>query len=227
MASETEQSLIEARTLITHLQSIGETHKAALARELHDTIGSLMLAAVMDLAAATSALPANHETAIDRLKSAQLALQTAISSGRRMVEQLRPTILDTFGLFAALHWRVKVAQEAMSTPFTDQYPETQPELTEDIAVAMFRVAEEAISMTLRRGNVSVANLKVEVIDHKSLHMEFYDNGVPESMNGFERGASVAVSSMRHRLELFGGTIEIIRGDIEGTTLKATIPLPIS
>lgn len=105
MASETEQALIEARALITHLQSIGETHKAAIARELHDTIGSLMLAAVMDLAAATSSLPANHEAAIERLKSAQLTLQTAIDSGRRMVEQLRPTILDAFGLFAALHWR--------------------------------------------------------------------------------------------------------------------------
>lgn len=82
-------------------------------------------------------------------------------------------------------------------------------------------------MTLRRGNVSVANLKVQVIDHKALHMEFYDNGVPESINGIERGASVAMSSMKHRLEMLGGTIEIIRGDTEGTTLTAIIPLPIA
>ena len=222
--SHDSNALIEANALIAHLLTAGEIEKAQIAREMHDVVGAHMVAAAMDLAAASSALPADQGRAVERLKMAQQALHTAIDHGRRMVEYLRPTILDTFGLFAALQWQVRLAQESLTGRYTEQYPDEQPDLTQDVATALFRVAEAAISMTMRRGNVSVANLSVQMTENHLLRMEFYDNGSSHREAEDERRASVALSSMKHRLEVLGGTLEISRGTVRGTTLVATLPL---
>jgi two-component system NarL family sensor kinase len=223
MTESPEIELLEARAVIQHLQDIGESIKARIARKLHDDIQGLMIAAVMDLAAAAAQLPSLDIRAQQQLARANSALQTAISSGRELMEELRPSLLDNVGLFTALKWKVQRVGEGMKVIYTESYPEMEPLIPDDVSVAMFRIAEEALAMTLKRGAVDIADLAVHV-DQRGLHMRFTDNGVPTMLDGREQGSAVALAAMRYRLRLLGGTVDIEQRANGNTILTARVPL---
>src|SRR3984957_17313249 len=107
MSAVIEETLLEVQRLVTHLQNAAETKDTALAHELHDELGGLMGAAVMDLDAVRRVEPALSQNALNRLDRVKRTLEQAIDLKRRVIEELRPSILDNFGLFAALRWQIK------------------------------------------------------------------------------------------------------------------------
>ena len=98
--------LRESRALNTHLQSSMESDRTRLSRQLHDELGGLMVSTAMDLYAVSQRLP-KTEYGQRELARARETIQTAIDLNRRMVDSLRPSILDHIGLFAALRWQLK------------------------------------------------------------------------------------------------------------------------
>ena len=209
MPSKLEGELAEAQALIQHLLVTGERSKAALARKLHDEIAELMVAAVMDLTAAIPHLPVLEVQAQRQLARANATLSAAIDHSRRLVEELRPSLIEEVGLFTALRWQVQEATRGRNVLYTEWYPEFEPPLPPDALVALFRVAEEALAMTFKRGAVEAADLQVTV-DGNVLHMKFTDNGIPIMRSGAEQGADIALATMRYRLRLLGGSVDIER-----------------
>ena len=104
---ENEQALREAESLITHLQVTTEADKAKLARKLHDELGGLMVSALMDLGSVQQLQHDINGPARQRLDRVKETLEAAIDLKRRVIEELRPSILDNFGLFAALRWHLR------------------------------------------------------------------------------------------------------------------------
>jgi signal transduction histidine kinase len=107
--------------------------------------------------------------------------------------------------------------------YTEWYPEIEPALPADASIALFRVAEEALAMTFKRGAVEVADLQATV-DENVLHMKFTDNGIPIMRSGAEQGADIALATMRYRLRLLGGSVDIERAPGGDTMLSARLPL---
>lgn len=219
------ESLVEARALISHLQAAGETHRAALAQTVHDEIAGLMVAALMDLTAAVAKAPILDTGALAQLLRAQRALVEAIERSRELIEQLRPSLLDHIGLFAALKWQVESARRQFNVSFSESYAEREPELAADASIALFRVAEEALAMTFRRGEVTIADLRVSV-ELGNLVLELSDNGVP-ALFAAEAGAEepkIVLAAMRHRMSILGGTVEVERDEVGKSRLVARLPL---
>jgi len=102
-----EETRQQIDALVTYLQNAIEVRDTALAHELHDELGALMGAVVMDLDAVRRVKPALSQNMLDRIDRVKVTLEQAIDSKRRVIEQLRPSILDDFGLFAALRWQIK------------------------------------------------------------------------------------------------------------------------
>src|SRR6202012_694027 len=103
---------VEARTrelveLSTHLQNVAEREKASLARELHDELGGLLVGARMDISWAEQHLTAGVVDMKQRLNRVQQNLSGGIDLKRRIIEELRPTLLDNVGFIAALRWQLK------------------------------------------------------------------------------------------------------------------------
>ena len=217
---ESEQALLEAQSLVTHLQGTAETDKAALARVLHDELGSLMVSALMDLGSVQHAGMA--DPARQRMERAKDSLKTAIDLKRRLIENLRPSTLDDLGLFAALSSHLKRLSENSSITCAAHYPDIEPELEPDASIALFRIAEEALAMTLKRGSVTSTELHVRVAEG-ILSMSVTDDGTPVS-DGQEAGASTALASMRHRLRVLGGEVDLRRNEAGGSVLTASMPL---
>ena len=78
-------------------------------------------------------------------------------------------------------------------------------------------------MTFKRGAVQLADLQVTV-DENVLHMKFTDNGIPIMRDGAELGADIALATMRYRLRLLGGSVDIERAPGGDTILSARLPL---
>ena len=92
--------------LSTQLQSVAEKERAALSRELHDELGGLLVAARMDVSWLEEKVASHDPEVQEQFKRVQDALQAGVDLKRRVVENLRPTLLDNLGLFPALRWQV-------------------------------------------------------------------------------------------------------------------------
>jgi signal transduction histidine kinase len=113
-----------ASSLIEHIQGVMEHQKAMLARDLHDELGGLLVGAVMDLAWAEQHMSAPPAELKQKLVRARQTLAAAIDMKRKLIEELRPTLLDNVGLFAALRWHVEAACKRAASRASSIYRRT-------------------------------------------------------------------------------------------------------
>src|SRR5665213_3441701 len=121
----------------TDWQSSIERDKAALARSLHDHTGGMLAAAMMDITWSEMHLAAEAMEVRTRLARAHSALDVAIDHNRRTIEELRPTLLDNFGLVAALRWYFTGACKTAGIHCLQQYPESAPRVVPRAAIALY------------------------------------------------------------------------------------------
>jgi len=219
---------VEARTreltaLSTHLQEVSEQEKSALSRELHDELGGLLVAARMDLSWLQQRLPTSDPTIEQRFKRIHESLSAGVDLKRRVVEELRPTLLDNMGLFAALRWQFKETCRRTGMQCTEAFPDEEPSLDPLAAIGIFRVAQEAMTNILKHAMAKKARLTVR-IEAESFVLEIADDGrgVPAARLG--ELVSHGLGSMRHRVTALGGTWKLSSPPSGGTTVTAVIPL---
>jgi signal transduction histidine kinase len=218
-----EETQFERDGLVTHLQNVAELKDTALSHELHDELGGLMGAAVMDLDAVRRVQPPLSQNALNRVDRVKRTLEQAIALKRRVTEELRPSILDNFGLFAALRWQFKKTWSNAEVVSTESYPNVEPQFESHAAIALFRVAQEALSIVLKRALVKSVNLTVSV-NQGNFWMSFSDDGVlnAETQAG---DPAMILASMRHRIRVLGGTLQVSRTKAGTTVLTVSMPLP--
>ncbi len=103
------EELVQRRTaelsaLSSHLQHVAEREKAAIARELHDELGGIMVAAKMDVSWLEKRLATDDPGLTLRWTRLRKLLDDGLNLKRRVVETLRPTLLDNMGLVSAVQW---------------------------------------------------------------------------------------------------------------------------
>jgi two-component system, NarL family, sensor histidine kinase UhpB len=216
-------ALLEAESLVAHLHENSESEKSRLARELHDDLGGLMVSAVMDLSSATRRLAALDPEAHKKFERIRSTLESAIDLSRQMIEGLRPSILDNFGLFAALRWQLKRASRESGVVCTESYPDVEPPLESVALTALFRVAQEALAMSFKRGAVKSADLSVR-IENGAVWMIFTDDGVTNVPDGKKSDAAMTISSMRHRIRVLGGTVNVNKTAKGENIVTAQMPM---
>jgi signal transduction histidine kinase len=216
-----EEAQLECEGLVTHLQNAAELKDTALSHELHDELGGLMGAAVMDLDAVRRIDPPLTQSALNRVDRVKRTLEQAIDLKRRVTEELRPSILDNFGLFAALQWQLKKTWGSSDAVLTQTYPNIEPPLESGAAIALFRIAQGALSIALKRSSVKSTDLTVSV-DQGTFCMRFSDDGVLAAET--QSVDPMILASMRHRIRVLGGTIQLSKTDAGATVLTVSIPL---
>jgi signal transduction histidine kinase len=216
-----EETLLEVQRLVTYLQNAAELKDTALAHQLHDDLGGLMGAAVMDLDLVRRVKPALSPNAIERVDRVKGTLQQAIDLKRRVIEDLRPSTLDDFGLFAALRWQLKKTWENSAVLSSATYPDLEPAFASGTAIALFRIAQEALSMALLRVSVKSSDLSVRA-DPANFWMRFSDDGTPNAEKQSE-DPTMILASMRNRIRVLGGTVEISKNDADVTATTVWMP----
>lgn len=211
----------DANELVAYLQASSEVCRAGLSRQLHDELGGLLVAATMDLAFAERSLAADDRLR-ERLARARAALATAIELKRKTIEDLRPSILDNFGLFEALKWETKAESARTHLSCSESYPDPEPQFTREAAIALFRIVQESLRVALRQPSVKAAQIKVD-IESDTLRIRVSHDGEAsrealDSRNLFE------ICSIAHRAHSFGGHMTITGIAGGGAEYAAALPL---
>jgi signal transduction histidine kinase len=213
----------ELTALSTHLQGVSEQEKSALSRELHDELGGLLVAARMDLSWLQQRLPVADPSIEQRFKRIHDSLSAGVDLKRRVVEELRPTLLDNMGLFTALRWQFKETCRRTGLRCTETIPEGELKFTPDAAIGIFRVAQEALTNILKHSEAKSADLFI-AMDRDTFTLRITDDGKGIPSARLATSTSHGLVSMRHRIAGLGGTWELGSPSSGGTMVTARIPL---
>jgi signal transduction histidine kinase len=220
---EVEERTRELVELSTHLQSVSEREKASLARELHDELGGLLVGARMDISWAEQHLAKDDPDMKQRLHRVQQNLAAGVDLKRRIIEELRPTLLDNVGLFAALRWQLKETCGSAGLNCIESYPDEEPKFTSEAAIALFRIAQEAFTNILKHSGAKSMDLTVD-FDGNAIVMQISDDGKGMPAGQFTDIGSHGLASMRHRVRALGGRLDVRSPESGGTTLLVRIPV---
>ena len=219
-AEERNRELVE---LSTHLQNVSEREKAVLARELYDELGGLLVGARMDLSWAEQHLAGDDPDMKQRLHRVQQNLSAGVDLKRRIIEELRPTLLDNVGLFAALRWQLKETCGSAGLKCTEAYPDEEPKFTSEAAIALFRIAQEAFTNILKHSAATSVDLTLG-LGGDAIAMQISDDGKGIPAGRLTAIGSHGLASMRHRVRALGGRLDVRSPASGGTTLLVRIPV---
>jgi signal transduction histidine kinase len=218
-----QQRTEELSVLSTHLQTLAEREKAALSRELHDELGGLLVAARMDLSWLEERVNSDDPQVKAYFWRIQQALEQGFDFKRRVIENLRPTLLDNLGVFSALRWQVAEYCERAGVKSVERYPAEEPQLTSQAAIAVFRIAQEALTNVLKHAQARTVEVVIE-IQPPWLLLRVRDDGIGLALNRLRALGSHGFAAMRQRARGLGGQLELRRPAQGGTQIDVRLPL---
>ncbi|WP_137174281.1 CHASE3 domain-containing protein [Massilia sp. HP4] len=209
--------------LSRHLIRVSEEEKSRLARELHDEMGANLTAIGMDMSTVTEHLRASHPELASKLVRARRTLVDTVQLKRRIIENLRPSLLDNMGLSAAL--QSYCADYARVTALDcDALIDAKADAAGPMqAIALFRITQEALNNIAKyaKARTVIVNLTREP---DGWGLEITDDGIGIPDDAMARSKSHGLLGMRERALLLGGTLVVERGvNGVGTCVRAMIP----
>jgi signal transduction histidine kinase len=227
--NENLESMVVVRTeqlsvLSRHLISVSEKEKSRLARELHDELGANLTSINIDLNAVADRLRGEAPALAAILDRARTTLVDTVELKRRIVENLRPSLLDNLGLTAALHSYCE--EFALVTGLEcDAMIEGEVDVAGPMqSIAVFRIVQESLNNIAKYAQARhvVVHLSREN-DH--LALEVSDDGIGIDSEAASKPKSHGLLGMRERALLLGGSLRVRRGvNNVGTCVEAMIPL---
>ena len=220
------ERLVEVRTrelsaLCTHLHELAEKEKSELARRLHDELGGLLTAAKMDLSWLQSRVTEQVAYA-SRLTQLGNVLDEAMDLKRRVVEELRPSLLDHFGLPTALRAHVEHVCRKHELQCEVAMAEEVEALPKESAIALFRVIQEGLMNIVRHAHAKQVRLAL-TSDSERYLLLLVDDGCGIKLEDTRVRWSHGLTGMRHRVQALGGRFSIESSPAEGTTLRVELP----
>ena len=212
-----EKRTLELRELAKHLQTVRESEKDHLARELHDQLGALLTVAKLELEGLRKRVQAEPDLAA-RVERVGSRINEVIVLKRRMVEDMRPSSLSMLGLHSALAQHCRVMAEAMNIPFHVNIDEVS--LTTQSELVIYRFVQEALTNTAKYSQAKNVWVELRKVDSR-LDIVVRDDGV-----GFDANTALVghhgLTGMRYRIDSLGGVMLLTSQPGQGTTIRATI-----
>ena len=211
----------ELRTLATHLTRVREQEREAIAREIHDDVGSTLTAIKFEVAFLRGTVRDHPEAAAPIARLSQL-LDTAILSSTRIMHDLRPGILDE-GVVAALEWQARTFQQRMRIECRFASSHDEIPLAPDQAIAVFRICQEALNNVAKYAGAGHVDIRLRAGGGR-LTMDIADDGKGIDAADLNRPDRFGLRGMRERAHSLGGTVDIRGVPQRGTTVSVSLPL---
>ncbi|MGH8727384.1 MAG: ATP-binding response regulator [Burkholderiales bacterium] len=209
--------------LSAHLETVREDEKMRLARELHDEIGSLLTAVKLDLAWAHEQMKKQPEIAHYKIGDCIRLVNTAVQSQRRIINDLRPSILDDFGIGAAIQWQAREFSSRNKIRCDVILYDDEARLDPAQSVAVYRVLQEALTNISRHSKATEVHLSLSR-DDEVVAMEIRDNGVGITAEDQIKAGSHGIQGMMERVRQLGGSITIAGERGKGTAIEIQLPV---
>jgi PAS domain S-box-containing protein len=209
---ELEKSREELRNLALHLQDVREDDRRHIAREIHDELGGLLTALKMEV----------QTRRADAFASAEDLANQAVVMIRRIAADLRPRVLDDFGLFPALEWQVQEFRRRANIRCDLDISGRETVVSGEKATAIFRIFQEALTNVARHARASRVRVTVKAEDG-SIRLEVTDNGVGIGEAKITDPRSFGLIGIHERAAALGATVSIRGAPSRGTTVVLLMP----
>lgn len=217
-------SRTELRELSRQLVDVAEQERVRLSREVHDQIGQALAGIKMDIAAARRQLQtADVEGAERRLAAAIELVDGTIGVARRIALDLRPSVLDDFGLVAAVEWQLEDFAQRSGIRCHLSADVDESTITPELATAAFRILREAKANVVRHASAQAIDVRLAT-DGSFLTLVVHDDGRGITEEEKAGPHALGLLGMRERALKFGGTVTIVGKPGEGTTVTLVLPL---
>jgi protein-histidine pros-kinase len=222
LEDEVKERTAELSNLTTYLQSVAEHEKAELAHNLHDELGGLLTAAKMDLAWLQGRASATEPQVRSKLEALGHGIDEAMNVKRRVVENLRPALLEHFGLPTALQAYFDETCGKAGLKCRTTVPESVEQIPQELAIALFRVAQESLTNIIRHAGAQNVAMTLEIDEHQ-YRLRISDDGVGMGSTRTRASLSHGLAGMRHRIESMRGQFWIGPNQPCGTQIEVVVP----
>ena len=232
---ELQEALSQLRELSAYTHSVREDERTRIAREVHDELGSLLVALKMDVGWLDKRLSEQQQrdehaaqtmrdTMRRKCQNMSRQIETAVDNVGRIITDLRPSILDHQGLWAALDWQAHefVQSAEMQLDWQMDVAQAAP-IDEQAAIGIFRIFQEMLSNVGRHAQASRVAITITT-SLEAINITVQDNGRGASLAAFEAADAYGVMGMRERARHLKGTIVISSQQGVGTALYLSIAL---
>ncbi len=230
IAERTSEIQRYVREMTTRVLAAQEEERKRIARELHDDTAQSLSTLMIALDLVEPNVPADAAIVHSGLERIRTIAKRTLDEVRALSHDLRPTILDDFGLIAALRWysdeffltyghKVDVSIE----------PSPQERLPPEVELVLFRIAQEALTNSGKYAKASRTSLSLSFPDHVAL-LEVRDNGQGfdlSELNKPSKQGGFGMYGMRERAELLDASLSVDTAPGRGTRVSVSVPLQIS
>lgn len=213
----------EMRNLALYFESLREEEKKKLAFEIHDELGHVLTAMKLELSWLIKKKHLREEVLHERLRKTIDLIETTLRKVRSISSQLRPSVLDHFGIVAAIEWQSLEFQKLTSIRCRLFLTKEDISLNEQKAIAIFRIFQEILTNIARHSNATRVDIHLET-DGNNLILTVADNGKGVRTEDITSKRSLGIIGMKERANATNGKLSIHGIANIGTTVTLTVPL---
>jgi signal transduction histidine kinase len=211
------------RALALHLDQVREEERSRLALEIHDELGHTLTALAMSARRFARQKKANGDQ--DELKTVEELrglIRDATATSRRIMSDLRPSMLEDLGLVAALEWLAHEFETHCGLPCTVSAEDDVPELSSRASIALFRIAQESLTNIAKHAEASCAEIRLTVTG-EAIQLTVSDDGkgVPDSWQHKE--GSFGLLGISERALALGGDMTVANRKSGGARIRVSVP----
>jgi PAS domain S-box-containing protein len=222
---EIEKTTEKLRELTAHLLSVREEERKRIGREIHDELGQQLTAIKMDVSWIDKKIAEDTVPIKNKLKNIITLLDGSNQSIRRILSELRPGILDDYGLIEALEWQNRQFTSNTGIPVKFATTEKELKLPEPVATCIFRVYQEAFTNITRYADATKVTASL-TIAHDIIKVTIADDGKGFDTIAVQSKKSFGILGMRERVLSLNGKFALVSSPKKGTKITISIPFDI-
>ena len=215
-----------ARDLTAQIERAREEDRARIAREIHDELGAALTAITMRFQAARSDASARRQPLPAALDAIPELIDGASQAINRIIGDLRPSVLDHLGVWAAIEWYATRVLPAAGIDYSIEVERSlrTRAIEADRATAIFRIVQEALTNVVRHSHAHQVAVRAGLDGGGALELEVHDDGTGIADHPSLDATAGGLMGMRERARRLGGELNVGAAPAGGTSVALRLPL---
>jgi len=213
----------QLRDLASYLQDVREQERTRIAREIHDDFGQSLTILKMDLSWLKKHIIQDQPQVQNKIDSMFKVIDTSLQTIHTVSSELRPVILDDFGLESAIEWQVEEFQNRTGVRCRVDSSVADLDLTKEQSTAIFRIFQETLTNIMRHSGATEVDVRLEM-NEDALILEVADNGRGITEAEISNSRSFGLMGIRERLYPWNGQVDFIGHPNKGTRVIVRVPI---
>ncbi|HEY3755931.1 MAG TPA: response regulator [Opitutaceae bacterium] len=214
----------QLRALTGYLQYVREEERSRIAREVHDELGQNLTGLKLDLSFLAGRLKGTGRTLLPKIKEMSAQVDATIQNVRRIATELRPAVLDSLGLIAAIEWQANEFQSRTGIRCEVKIDLKEAIWDQNFSTVCFRIFQETLTNIIRHAQATRVDVRLAESEGQ-LVLTVRDNGRGISEKEIINTRSIGLIGMKERAAQVGGEVFFFGLPGRGTTVTMRVPLP--